>query len=567
MDETALVALHRLLGYGDATVTREAAYSRDGREVTFVFHINEGVRYRKADTVPVEGVNDVPVEPLEALIRMNANAYPADHSGIAVVNDEGEAKSPAAVTVQQASSAGRDVVSEVIVQGSRRAPAERIKQQIKTQVGKEYVPDTLREDARTLYATGQFGNVWVDARKDGHKVTVYVYLKDPGSAVQESSAKDRAPVVQKVSYKGNVSFTDDQLDRFVFLRKGEPLSPLANEVACTSICRRYYEKNRPFATCELLKGADADDTEVVFQISEGPKLRMRGVEFTGNKFVSAAVLRSHLLGTDNLTLADRDRDELIKYYRSFGYRDVKVSYELAYSGDRSEVTLVFHISEGVRHRLVDAAHVEGVKSVPLDPLEALTETKGNEYIDGIKLKQDASAIQDYHGVGGPKDKSGVAVVSPVKDILVTAQEANTGSLMFGVGVNSDTGVRLCGEPCQGHPDVKKPERNFDVKEPAAAPAETTPAKVSGGPDQPAPAQDPPARVGQIYVVGNERTPLRAILKRVPLWPGQVLIDADMRQAEKNLARLKRLKSAKVRVLDNPQDPDNPVKDVLIQVEE
>jgi hypothetical protein len=106
-----------------------------------------------------------------------------------------------------------DVVSDLIVQGSRRVSVECVKQQLKTRVGKVYSAETLQADVRNLYATRRFGNVYADAQKDGHKVTVYVFLKDP------------VPIVQKVSFKGNVIFSDDDLDKVANIRKGMPLNP------------------------------------------------------------------------------------------------------------------------------------------------------------------------------------------------------------------------------------------------------------------------------------------------------------------------------------------------------
>jgi outer membrane protein assembly complex protein YaeT len=81
----------------------------------------------------------------------------------------------------------------------------------------------------------------------------------------------------------------------------------------------------------------------------------------------------------------------------------------------------------------------------------------------------------------------------------------------------------------------------------------------------------PARVGQIFIVGNTRTRQNVILRQVPLYPGQVLSYPDIRLAERNLARLNIFEASPdgairptVTVLDNT---DSPFKDILIQVQE
>jgi hypothetical protein len=71
---------------------------------------------------------------------------------------------------------------------------------------------------------------------------------------------------------------------------------------------------------------------------------------------------------------------------------------------------------------------------------------------------------------------------------------------------------------------------------------------------------PPARVGQIIVVGNEKTPTSVILKKVPLAPGQVLRYPDLRVAEKNLAAFQ----ATIELIDTN---DAGYKDILVTVKE
>jgi hypothetical protein len=85
------------------------------------------------------------------------------------------------------------------------------------------------------------------------------------------------------------------------------------------------------------------------------------------------------------------------------------------------------------------------------------------------------------------------------------------------------------------------------------------------------AASPPCRVGQIFVVGNESTPQCVILRRVPLFPGDVLNPGDLRRAENNLARLPWLFVVNkdvhptVQILDPKRASE--YKDILVTVQE
>jgi RNA polymerase sigma factor (sigma-70 family) len=92
--------------------------------------------------------------------------------------------------------------------------------------------------------------------------------------------------------------------------------------------------------------------------------------------------------------------------------------------------------------------------------------------------------------------------------------------------------------------------------------------------EPKPAERPPARVGQVFIIGNTKTRQNVILKQVSLYPGQVLSYPDLQTAEKNLARTglfvvdpgKGVRPT-VMVRDNAGDPDSEFKDIVITVQE
>jgi hypothetical protein len=87
-------------------------------------------------------------------------------------------------------------------------------------------------------------------------------------------------------------------------------------------------------------------------------------------------------------------------------------------------------------------------------------------------------------------------------------------------------------------------------------------------------EQPLLRVGQVFIVGNTKTRTSAILRRVRLFPGQILTYPDLRMAERNLARLNRFVvdpdkgiGPTVIPLVTPNDPDCEYRDILITIQE
>jgi outer membrane protein assembly factor BamA len=112
------------------------------------------------------------------------------------------------------------------------------------------------------------------------------------------------------------------------------------------------------------KDVGGNKVAIYFFVTEAPGVYIRSIEFEGNQFVSGAVLKTHINSKERLlglfaflstpsipTVGDRDVDELLKYYRSYGFRDVRVSRQIKWDSDGKTVALLFHIHEGQRYRL------------------------------------------------------------------------------------------------------------------------------------------------------------------------------------------------------------------------
>jgi outer membrane protein assembly complex protein YaeT len=410
--------------------------------------------------------------------------------------------------------AARVVVADVVVSGNKLTPTQQIANLLKTRAGADYNADTVQEDVRTLYATKQFANVQAETRPqpDG-RIVVYFIVRDVPS------------VIQRIVYNGAHHLgSDDTISKDItHLHVGDPLHPTTNKIAAQAIVAKLNEDGRPFASCDLLRGDQPGDTEVIFNISEGPQARIGSISFEGNTFVAGSVLKTHILsaqkgplgllfpGKLNPALVEADIAKLEEYYKSFGYLNVQVSRDLRWSPDGRDVELVFHVHEGVRYQLQDAPKISGVTSLSPDVLESYRKVTKGQYYNQADIDKDLAAIRDVLGAQGHESRT-VATPFYSKDApgVCTVQ--------------------------------------YEVIE------------------------RPPARVGQIFIVGNERTRQDIILNQVPLYPGQVLSYPAVREAERNLTRLGIFKSTPeshptVTVIDDPANPDSEFKDVLVNVEE
>jgi outer membrane protein assembly factor BamA len=299
-----------------------------------------------------------------------------------------------------AQTPAKPIVSDVIVPpGNYQIPIPRIYALIQTRAGSAYDPVTIDDDVRRLYETHAFTNVQVkktDPDADG-RVTVYFLLTPQTSIVQE------------IIYEGAKHLSNDDLALATGLHRGQSLNPIGNRSACRAIEKKYEEKARMFAQVDLLEGGTHGDTRVHFQITEGPKVKVRGTRFTGNHFISESQLRAQihlahaflplLEGAYSPGLADRDGVIIEQYYKSFGFDDVAIARELQWSEDHRSADICFHINEGPRYRLV---YVDATSRRVLDQdkLLALIPVKPDDFYNAAVIQAGETNIKDAIGYEG-----------------------------------------------------------------------------------------------------------------------------------------------------------------------
>ena len=212
--------------------------------------------------------------------------------------------------------------------------------------------------------------------------------------------------VQKVTFLGAKHVKEEELRNLTGVRPGMILNPNLNRQGCQRIRDKYEEMGRTLSECQLLKGGDLVDTEVVYQITEGPKVTVRDIHFTGNTFDSSAHLaqiqadsswfeKNRIGGSYHKGSTEYESQELCAYYRRFGYQDVKGSVETQRSSDGREVTLIFHIQEGPRYRVADKPEVVVPESLSGECLENVVRIGKGDFLTDKAIHSDQKRITDH----------------------------------------------------------------------------------------------------------------------------------------------------------------------------
>ena len=283
-------------------------------------------------------------------------------------------------------------IVDIRVEGNETIPESVILQRVQSQPDRKVSQTLLREDKRSLMSTRWFFSVRERLEQTEHG-TVLVF------EVHER------PIVQRVTFLGNDKIKTKNLQAWTGLKVGSPFDYVANREAVHRIEQEYREKGFHFAKVKLARGGEPDDREVVFQITEGPKVRVLYRRFEGNKFwgdgdlrknlVSKAAMLGFLGGLYRPETLPQDVESLKQYYRAVGFFDVKVTAEPLFSPDKARVTLMYRIQEGRRYQVKQITY-NGNTVIPTGQFRDGSKLEAGEFFNAHELSKDISRIQGYY---------------------------------------------------------------------------------------------------------------------------------------------------------------------------
>ena len=164
---------------------------------------------------------------------------------------------------------------------------------------------------------------------------------------------------------------------------------------------------------------------VSFQMSEGPKVKIRKLEFTGNTAVSDATLRRRMKenrqqwflsavtgrGTYQETKFEEDAERVLDYYRDRGYIRAQIGEpSLKVLGDSPDkktrwVELTVPVSEGRRYE-VSSFNVAGNTVVKSEALKPLFNLKTGNYYSQKVVRKGFQKAQELYGAAGYMEFTG-----------------------------------------------------------------------------------------------------------------------------------------------------------------
>ena len=289
-------------------------------------------------------------------------------------------------------------ISGIKVTGNRRVAEGTVLSYLPVQIGDVVSQGGLSQSLERLYATNLFKDIKLDI--DGSVLTVTIVEN---------------PIINRVNIEGNDVITDDRLLEVIDV---QPRRVYNRQVALDAAAKLLdvYRAGGRFAAVVEPKIIELDENRVdlVFEVDEGPLIKINSIVFSGNQNFSDRALSQAIVSREKRWWAfltpndkydegrlDYDVRLLRQYYLSRGYADINVSR--ARGGllpDRSGFAITFLIDEGVRYKVNNINMTSEIENIDLDSLKSLMAFGDDNWYDVRRLEQGLLDISNQLGAFG-----------------------------------------------------------------------------------------------------------------------------------------------------------------------
>ncbi len=291
-------------------------------------------------------------------------------------------------------------LTAIEVSGLKRFTREQVVSLTGLQIGHPVSLSELRSGAERLNQTGLFA-------KAGYRYTF------TGDKLQVEFQIEEKPALLPCSFDNFFWLSDKELDRIlresVFAYDGTaPESGRILDQIVRVLDAQLASRHIPGSVAHtMVSDLHEQSMGQLFRI-EGADLPIVGVKVTGSKILRASDLEEKcqaLVGQQysRAFVADFEAANLVPMYRQLGHLAVRFdppqASPAAAAGNRTPLTLVLNVNEGLAYRLKGVSW-SGNSLVSSEELSSLMDIKTGELADGLRIDKCFSAVQARLGTKG-----------------------------------------------------------------------------------------------------------------------------------------------------------------------
>ncbi|AUN99420.1 outer membrane protein assembly factor BamA [Bacteriovorax stolpii] len=288
-------------------------------------------------------------------------------------------------------------IDRIDVQGIKKVEKEAVLEKIGSRPGMTLDNYLLKKDLEKIYSMKYFESV------EAHQDT------DNGQNVLRFVLKEK-PIITKITFEGNDGLSDDDLKGQVKSKVFSILDTTTIKSDVQGLLKFYEEKGYFLASVDFQeKKINDENTELIFNIKEYDKVKVKKINFLGNVAFKDEELKSILQtqedslfsfmsGTGNFKEINFQNDiERLKYfYRMKGYLQINIGTpEITVSEDKKWVFITMKMTEGPQFT-VNKITFQGEVLFPENELHEKMVLKEQETYSEESLRKDIQMLTEMY---------------------------------------------------------------------------------------------------------------------------------------------------------------------------
>ncbi|MFB0873296.1 MULTISPECIES: outer membrane protein assembly factor BamA [unclassified Sphingobium] len=289
-------------------------------------------------------------------------------------------------------------IRSIAVTGTQRLEPDTVLSYTKLRIGQPFTQESLDQGLRDLYETELFADVQI--RNDNGALTI---------EVKEN------PVINRIVLEGNKRLKEDKIRPEIKLAPRQIYTRSKVRADVARIVELYRRQGRFAATIEpKLVQLDQNRVDIVYEISEGPKSKVRQINILGNEKFKDGELRSQMVTKQSRwfrifssgTSYDPDRlaydqQKLRQFYLTEGYADFRVISAVAeLTPDKQDFIITYVVEEGDRYKFGDVKVESDIRDLSSDLLTKRLPMKKGDWYNAKQVEDTVDTLSETAGLFG-----------------------------------------------------------------------------------------------------------------------------------------------------------------------
>ncbi|WP_353217215.1 outer membrane protein assembly factor BamA [Sandarakinorhabdus sp.] len=297
-----------------------------------------------------------------------------------------------------ATAANAGIVRSVVVRGTERLEPETVRSYLNLAIGDRYDRDGLDTALKALYASELFADATI--RDDNGALTV---------EVKEN------PVINRIVIEGGKRVKEEKIREEIRLAPRQIFTRSKARADLGRILELYRRGGRFAASVEpKIIQLEQNRVDVVFEINEGPKSKIRQINILGNVKKKEGEIRKQMaskqsrpwrfFSSNDTYDPDRlayDQQKLRQYYLTEGYADFRVASVVAeLTPDKKDFLVTYVVEEGERYKFGKVDLKSDLRDIKPSEFRPIIRMKEGDWYDAQAIENTVEGLSETAGLLG-----------------------------------------------------------------------------------------------------------------------------------------------------------------------